>query len=112
MPTAQPPAATPFEPWQAAIDAASLRDDLRLHIGCGKTLMDGWINIDGNPRDGVLQLTLPQGMAGFADAGFTDISDSDCNSSAFEDLRVDYRALRDNHGRALSLYVDAVKAGA
>ena len=203
---------TTFEDWWPLIGQASDRGDLRLHVGCGRQLLDGWINIDGYHRPGVLKLNLPDGLAGFSDnsaryiytshfvehisypdeasdfmrechrvlapggvlrvvvpgiekiirayveddqaffdiqasmhpewcstplehlmyalqqdgehkygydfrtmhklmsrAGFADIVDSDCNASATQALRIDYRTLRDNHGRSLSLYVDAIK---
>jgi predicted SAM-dependent methyltransferase len=41
--------------------------------------------------------------------GFTNIVQSDFNSSEFAELRVDYRGTRDNHGTHLSLFVDAIK---
>jgi predicted SAM-dependent methyltransferase len=43
------------------------------------------------------------------EAGFREISESDCNASRFEELRVDYRVMQDDRGNYLSLYVDAVK---
>lgn len=42
-------------------------------------------------------------------AGFNQIIESDHNQSHEEILRIDYRTRTDNHGRYLSLYVDAVK---
>ena len=42
-------------------------------------------------------------------AGFGKVVQSDCNASAFEELRIDYRSVTDNKGNFLSLYVDAVK---
>ena len=42
-------------------------------------------------------------------AGFEQIVQSDCNASAFEELRIDYRRLTDDKGSYLSLYVDAIK---
>ena len=42
-------------------------------------------------------------------AGFSDIVQSDYNKSQFSDLRIDYRSEIDNHGKNLSLYVDAIK---
>ena len=42
-------------------------------------------------------------------AGFKEIVQSDCNASAFEELRIDYRQLMDDKGQHLSLYVDAIK---
>jgi len=41
--------------------------------------------------------------------GFGKIVQSDCNASAFEELRIDYRSVTDDQGNFLSLYVDAVK---
>jgi predicted SAM-dependent methyltransferase len=40
---------------------------------------------------------------------FDDVVESDYNESTFPELRVDYRAVKDNHGRYLSLYIDAIK---
>ncbi|NJR68580.1 MAG: methyltransferase domain-containing protein [Synechococcales cyanobacterium CRU_2_2] len=42
-------------------------------------------------------------------AGFTKITCSNFNQSQFEDLRVDYRAEKDEIGEFLSLYVEAIK---
>ncbi len=203
-----------IEYWQSSIQDAIRRNDLRLLIGCGKRLLDGWINIDGNQHAGVLQLTMPEGLSHFTDnsvryiytshflehiaypgeattlvqeclrilvpggrlrivvpgiekiihayqrndkaffdiqatlhpawcttplehlmyalqqdgehkygydfvtlhkllsqAGFENITNSDCNTSLIENLRIDYRALRENHGRTLSLYAEAIKPG-
>ncbi len=41
--------------------------------------------------------------------GFTHIAQSDFNSSEFTELRIDYRAVKDNHGNYLSLFVEAIK---
>lgn len=41
------------------------------------------------------------------EAGFHDVVDSDHNQSRIEELRVDYRGGRDNHGRYLSLFAEA-----
>ncbi len=45
----------------------------------------------------------------FEKAGYSKVVESDCNASEFEELRMDYRATKDNHGNYLSLFVDAVK---
>ena len=42
-------------------------------------------------------------------AGFSKVIESDHNQSQEEALRIDYRTRVDNHGRYLSLYVDAIK---
>jgi hypothetical protein len=44
-----------------------------------------------------------------ARAGFGKITQSDYNASAFEELHIDYRDLRNHHGNYLSFYVDAIK---
>ena len=44
-----------------------------------------------------------------ARAGFASIVPSDYNASQFEALRVDSRAIRDDSGAYLSLFVDAIK---
>jgi len=43
------------------------------------------------------------------EAGFEKIARSDCNKSEIDDLRIDYRAWKDDKGEYLSLYVDAIK---
>lgn len=44
-----------------------------------------------------------------ADAGFSNIFRSDFNQSEFVNLNIDNRSLKDNHGRYLSLFVEAIK---
>lgn len=42
-------------------------------------------------------------------AGFSNIYRSDYNQSEFENMNIDNRSLKDNHGRYLSLFVEAIK---
>ncbi len=44
-----------------------------------------------------------------SEAGFSNIYKSDYNQSEFENMNIDNRNLRDNHGRYLSLFVEAIK---
>jgi predicted SAM-dependent methyltransferase len=201
-----------FLRFKAEIDRGAADRGLRLHLGCGPMLLDGWVNVDMRLGRGILTAKLPRALtrfpsgstrfiyashvlehleypseAGFfarechrllidggalrvivpgiekiirayvADdeaffavqasmhppecttklehlmfalqqggehkygfdfetmskllrgAGFKDVVLSDCNASAFQELRIDYRSLTDNQGRYLSLYVDAIK---
>jgi predicted SAM-dependent methyltransferase len=36
--------------------------DLRLHLGCGPRVLDGWVNIDARIRPHVLTMKLPRGL--------------------------------------------------
>jgi predicted SAM-dependent methyltransferase len=40
---------------------------LKLHLGCGKTILPGWLNIDLRKQPGVAVMRLPQGLRKFAD---------------------------------------------
>jgi predicted SAM-dependent methyltransferase len=40
---------------------------LKLHLGCGKKILSGWLNIDLKKRPGVAVMRLPQGLKKFAD---------------------------------------------
>jgi len=47
---------------------AKIVDDLKLHLGCGPRILDGWLNIDKkkiNPQ--VLAMELPKGLKEFDD---------------------------------------------
>jgi predicted SAM-dependent methyltransferase len=38
---------------------------MKLHIGSGNVILDGWINIDEQEFEGVYQMTLPDGLTKF-----------------------------------------------
>jgi predicted SAM-dependent methyltransferase len=201
-----------FLRFRTAIDRGAASGSLRLHLGCGSKVLDGWVNVDMRFARGILTAKLPRALARFpsgsarfiyashvlehldysrdaslfakeshrvlvdrgvlrvivpgiekiirayvADdasffavqasmhppecttklehlmyalqqhgehkygydfdtiskllrgAGFKEIVRSDYNASAFEELRIDYRQLKDDKGQFLSLYVDAIK---
>jgi predicted SAM-dependent methyltransferase len=41
--------------------------ELRLHLGCGRVLLPGWVNVDQNQRPGTLTMRLPEGLGRFGD---------------------------------------------
>jgi predicted SAM-dependent methyltransferase len=41
--------------------------ELHLHLGCGRVLLPGWVNVDQNPRPGTLTMRLPEGLRRFGD---------------------------------------------
>jgi predicted SAM-dependent methyltransferase len=201
-----------FLRFKTAIDEGAARGTLRLHLGCGPKILDGWVNVDMRLARRILTAKLPRALARFparsarfiyashvvehidypreallfakechrilvdggalrivvpgiekiirayvADdaefftiqaslhppecttklehlmyalqqggahkygydfetlskllghGGFRKIVESDYNASAFPELHIDYRGLRDQEGRYLSLYVDAIK---
>jgi predicted SAM-dependent methyltransferase len=49
------------------VKSAQREGDLRLHLGCGRRVLDGWINIDSRSKPGVLRMKLPRGLRRFDD---------------------------------------------
>jgi predicted SAM-dependent methyltransferase len=201
-----------FSRRRSMISATSEEGNLRLHLGCGPRLLDGWVNLDAAINPAIVTAKLPRGLRRFEDVsaqfiytshllehieypreatefvrecyrilrpggvlrivvpsieniivaymnddkeffkiqatlhpnwcttklehllyalqqdgrhkygydfetmkkllimgGFTHIVQSDFNSSEFIELRIDYRGGKDNHGKYLSLFVEAIK---
>lgn len=59
--------AVSFRRFRPRIDEACARDDLRLHLGSGDRILDGWINVDRRIDRRVLALGLPGGLRRFDD---------------------------------------------
>ena len=53
--------------YRRQIKSAQRRDDLRLHLGCGRKILEGWINIDSRSKPGALKMRLPRGLKRFDD---------------------------------------------
>jgi predicted SAM-dependent methyltransferase len=201
-----------FSRRRSMINATSKEGNLRLHLGCGPRLLEGWANLDAAINPAIITAKLPRGLRRFKDVsaqfiytshflehidypneatefvrqcyrilrrggvlrivvpsiekiiaaytnddkdffeiqatlhpdwcttklehlmyalqqdgrhrygydfetmkkllimgGFTQIVQSDFNSSEFTELRIDYRGVKDNHGNHLSLFTEAIK---
>ena len=61
---------------------------------------------DGEHKYGYDFETVSKLFTGF---GYSQVVESDYNASEFEELRMDYRGIQDNHGNYLSLFVDVIK---
>jgi predicted SAM-dependent methyltransferase len=60
--------AAAFARFRRDVDAAAARRALRLHLGCGPKVLDGWINIDMRLGRGILTARLPRALARFPSA--------------------------------------------
>ncbi|MBS2025723.1 MAG: methyltransferase domain-containing protein [Deltaproteobacteria bacterium] len=102
-----------FHAHQAAIARSAAGGDLRLHLGCGGHLLEGWINIDLRPQRGTLSMRLPAGLQRFADDSVRAIYAShvlehlDYPGQALEFVRQCHRILRP--GGALRVIVPGVQ---
>jgi predicted SAM-dependent methyltransferase len=53
------------------IESLAAARELRLHLGCGPHIIEGWVNVDAKTRPGVLTATMPRGLRRFG-AGCAD----------------------------------------
>lgn len=49
------------------VENARKKKDLRLHLGSGRKLLNGWLNIDMKIGSGILTMKLPEGLQRFDD---------------------------------------------
>jgi predicted SAM-dependent methyltransferase len=45
----------------------SVRYPMKLHLGCGRRVLKGWLNVDMQHRPGVVAMRLPDGLSRFPD---------------------------------------------
>jgi predicted SAM-dependent methyltransferase len=57
--------AVAFRRFKSNIDEGAARGSLRLHLGCGLKILDGWINVDMRLDRQVLTAKLPRALARF-----------------------------------------------
>jgi predicted SAM-dependent methyltransferase len=46
---------------------ANMQDGLRLHLACGSKVLPDWLNVDRRPREGVMVMSMPEGLTVFPD---------------------------------------------
>jgi predicted SAM-dependent methyltransferase len=57
--------AASFRRFKSHIEAGAARRSLRLHLGCGLKVLDGWVNVDMRLARRVLTAKLPRALARF-----------------------------------------------
>lgn len=57
-----------FSRHRPLLRAAAREENLRLHVGCGPRLLDGWINIDAAIKPAIVTAKLPRGLKHFDSA--------------------------------------------